>query len=152
MIDFTNVKAITIPEGSVKKITSGGVVLWEKPEQEQWDGTILPYYGGETGELPVKVLSVTKGQKVTIAYYLTRRQGYVYDGRNVGLQYFGSVSSSKYPIPADHLNAEQQLTITIASSGKLVLCGYKGNTNYDGKLSPTAGDRPYGRYIKYRVE
>ena len=30
MIDFTGVKAITIPEGSVKKITSNGVVLWEK--------------------------------------------------------------------------------------------------------------------------
>ena len=31
MIDFTGFKAITIPEGSVKKITAGGVVLWEKP-------------------------------------------------------------------------------------------------------------------------
>lgn len=31
VLDFTGVKAITIPEGNVKKITSGGVVLWEKP-------------------------------------------------------------------------------------------------------------------------
>ena len=30
MIDFTGVKAITIPEGSVKKITANGVTLWEK--------------------------------------------------------------------------------------------------------------------------
>ena len=30
MIDFTGVKAITIPEGSVKKISANGVVLWEK--------------------------------------------------------------------------------------------------------------------------
>jgi hypothetical protein len=29
---FTGVKSITIPEGSVKKITAGGVVLWEKPK------------------------------------------------------------------------------------------------------------------------
>lgn len=152
MIDFTNVKAVTIPEGSVKKITRGSTVLWEKPAQEQWDETILPYYGGETGELPVRVLNVTKGQKVTIAYYLTIQQGYVYDGRKVGLQYFGSVSSSKYPIPADHLNTEHQLTITISSSGKLVLCGYNGNTDRDGKLASSERDRPYGRYIKYRIE
>lgn len=29
-MDFSSVKAITIPEGSVKKITAGSVVLWEK--------------------------------------------------------------------------------------------------------------------------
>lgn len=29
MIDFTGVKAITIPEGKVKKITCGSTVLWE---------------------------------------------------------------------------------------------------------------------------
>lgn len=150
MIDFTNVKSITIPEGSVKKITVGSVVKWEKPEQ--WDGIILPYYGGETGELPVKVLDVTKGQQVTLAYYLTQRQGYVYDGRNVGLQYYGSVSSTKYPIPEDHIGSEHQVVITIASSGELVLCGYKGNTNLDGQLASGTTDRPYGRYIKYRVE
>ena len=30
MVDFAGVKSITIPEGSVKKITAKGVVLWEK--------------------------------------------------------------------------------------------------------------------------
>lgn len=30
MIDFTKVKSITIPEGNVRKITSNGVVVWEK--------------------------------------------------------------------------------------------------------------------------
>ena len=29
-MDFTGIKSLTIPEGSVKKITAGGVVLWEK--------------------------------------------------------------------------------------------------------------------------
>lgn len=28
-MDFSNIKAITIPEGNVKKITSNGVVLWK---------------------------------------------------------------------------------------------------------------------------
>ena len=31
MIDFGSVKSLTIPEGSVKKITANGVVFWEKP-------------------------------------------------------------------------------------------------------------------------
>lgn len=31
MLDFTGVKAITIPEGIVKKITANGVTIWEKP-------------------------------------------------------------------------------------------------------------------------
>ena len=34
MLDFTGVKSITIPEGSVKKITSGGVVLWQLQTEE----------------------------------------------------------------------------------------------------------------------
>lgn len=34
MVDFAGVKSITIPEGSVKKITSGGVVLWQLQTEE----------------------------------------------------------------------------------------------------------------------
>lgn len=30
-MDFAGIKSLAIPEGSVKKITAGGVVLWEKP-------------------------------------------------------------------------------------------------------------------------
>lgn len=36
-MNFSTVKAIVIPEGSVKQITdSNGVVLWKKPSQEGW--------------------------------------------------------------------------------------------------------------------
>lgn len=31
-MDFSTVKAITIPEGDVAKITVGGTVIWEKPK------------------------------------------------------------------------------------------------------------------------
>lgn len=41
MLDFTGVKAITIPEGSVTKITRGTTLLWEKPSEESV--TILDY-------------------------------------------------------------------------------------------------------------
>lgn len=41
MLDFTGVTAITIPEGSVKKITRGATVLWQKPEPEQQDYIVV---------------------------------------------------------------------------------------------------------------
>ena len=33
-MNFSTVKAITIPEGPVIKITQGGVVLWQKQAEE----------------------------------------------------------------------------------------------------------------------
>lgn len=42
MIDFTGVTAITIPEGSVTKITRGTEVLWEKPSVEQEPIVVFP--------------------------------------------------------------------------------------------------------------
>lgn len=86
---FANLKALTIPEGEVTKITSGGVTLWEKPPtMKNWvkystesDGTTI-YNGGLgykygyrvrsggaegaqnntvcTGFIPVKPLSVIR--------------------------------------------------------------------------------------------
>ena len=56
MIDFTGVKAITIPEGSVKKITRNGVTLWEKisfvnqiPISTDTNGSIYNGTGYKTG-------------------------------------------------------------------------------------------------------
>lgn len=42
MIDFASVKSITIPEGNVKKITAGGVVIWKKAEENQWVAFVQP--------------------------------------------------------------------------------------------------------------
>ena len=57
MIDFSQVKAITIPEGSVKRIQSGSTVLWEQPKKYTnlvptalyTDGTILDGIGYRRG-------------------------------------------------------------------------------------------------------
>lgn len=35
-IDFSQVKALTIPEGDVKSISIGGVVVWQKPQEQSW--------------------------------------------------------------------------------------------------------------------
>ena len=53
-IDFSKVKTITIPEGSVKKITdSNGVVLWKEKSagwHTVWEGNKKIGYGGYTGK------------------------------------------------------------------------------------------------------
>ena len=150
MTDFTNVSSITIPEGNVTKITSPAGVIWKKPEE--WDYVALPYYGTTPGEITCRVINVTKGQIITIAYYLTERKGYIYDGRACGLQYYGSVSSSKYPMPSDHVGSEHSVTITIPSNGKLYISCFNKSTGYDGKLAPNTGDRCVGNYIKVRID
>ena len=51
-IDFSQVKTITIPEGSVKKITdSTGNILWKKGPSWHtvWEGSKKIGYGGSTG-------------------------------------------------------------------------------------------------------
>lgn len=52
VVNFSGVKSVTIPEGSVKKITANGVVLWEKkgftnlvPLSTEADGKTI-YNGG----------------------------------------------------------------------------------------------------------
>lgn len=150
MIDFKGLSSLLIPEGNVIKIESGSSIIWEKPEE--WDYVILPYYGTAPGELPCKVINVTKGQVITISYYLTQRTGYIYDGRACGLQYYGSVSSSKYPMPSEHVGSENAVSVTIPSNGKLYISCFYNSTGYDGKLAPNTGDRCVGHYIKVKID
>lgn len=149
MINFKGLKSISIPEGNVVKITSGNAIVWEQPEQ--WDYVILPYYGTAPGELPCKVINVTKGQIITIAYYLTASSGYIYDGRSCGLSYYGSVTGSANPMPSDHVGSEHSVTITIPSDGKLYISCFNKSTGYDGELAPQVGDRCIGYYIKVKI-
>ena len=69
MLDFTGVKSITIPEGSVKKITrkSDSVVLWKKgftnqiPISTNEDGSLCVGANGEKGYLLDKRCSLSGG-------------------------------------------------------------------------------------------
>ena len=62
-INFSQVKTITIPEGSVKKITdSNGVVLWKEQSAEWhtlWEGNVTNY--NEPSEITVATLSDLNG-------------------------------------------------------------------------------------------
>lgn len=108
---------------------------------------LTPYNGSEEGELPFYKLDVTAGQVLTLEYLLTKQQGYIYDGRNCGMDYYGSVNGSAYPMSSDEVRVETTKTITIVSDGTITFSGYNGDTVSNGELSATAGDRVYGKYL-----
>lgn len=108
---------------------------------------LAPYDGSEEGELPFYKLDVAAGQMLEITYYLTKQQGYIYDGRNCGMQYYGSVGGSAYPIPSNEVGVETTKTITIVSDGTITFSGHHQETVSNGELVSYAPDRVYGKYL-----
>lgn len=149
-MDFTLIKKINIKEGEVKKITSSSKIIWEKPTT-----LIVPIT--TKNEMPVTKLNIKAGQKITIKYYITKNQGYVYDARRIGLSYYGTVEGTAYPINDADLNkhctigpltAAQDGILTIGANANLVNAGKETI----GSLSNYSGDIPVGKYIKIFVE
>ena len=143
---FDDVTTIELPEGEVEKITCDDLLLWEK-----YDIVITPYNGNKQGYIAITKVPVSSGDVLTITYYLTKRQGYIYDGRNVGLNYYGSVSSTKYPMSSDDVGKISTLTITAESDGYIMISGYYLHTNNVGNLSTSEKDRCYGFWIKVKI-
>lgn len=110
MIDFDLVKAIKIPEGEVKKISINNAVVWEYA-----DIIIAPL--NDKGEMPVAKISVSAGDKIVITYFITENKGYIYDGRRCGLNYYGTVTGSAYPISNNDLNKQCTITLTVPEDG-----------------------------------
>lgn len=108
---------------------------------------LTPYDGSEEGELPFYKLDVTAGQVLNVTYCLTKQQGYIYDGRSCGMQYYGGVNGSAYPMPSSELGVETTKTITIVSNGTITFSGYHQETVANGELVTYAPDRVYGKYL-----
>lgn len=108
MIDLSRVKKITIPEGEVRKILRGTTILWE-----YCDMFAGPYDGSEEGSIAIHRINVSKGDKITIYYYITEQKGYIYDGRGCGLNYYGTVEGGKYPIAKSDLNKHCSISLTV---------------------------------------
>lgn len=144
MMDFSSVKAVTIPEGEVDKIAINGLEAWIGA-----DYRLKPADGTEEGEIPCLKLTTTASMEITITSFLTKKQGYLYDGRNCGLQYLGSVNGSVHPLADDQVGVETSVTIH-PQDGTLAISGYHNDT--DGVLAAVSGDRLYGRYVKVRVK
>lgn len=106
-MDLTIIKSIKIPEGTVVKIVSSTYgTIWEEANE-----IVTPY--NEKGEMAIAKINVSAGDVVTITYFITENKGYIYDGRYCGLDYYGTVEGTKYPISDSDLNKECTIVLTI---------------------------------------
>lgn len=144
-MDFSGVKAVSIPEGAVNRISIRGAEVWNSGKLYY----LTPADGTEEGEIPCLKIPTTAGMEIIITFFLTKKQGYLYDGRNCGLQYLGSVTGTAYPLTDGQVGAERSVAIQ-PQNGTLTVSGFKDNA--DGELASNAGDRLYGRYVKVLVK
>lgn len=108
-----------------------------------YDIILTPYDGSEEGELPVGKLNVNVGDILEITYYLTKIQGYVYDGRNCGLE---------YQLNDNVIGQETMIIVNVLSNGNMMFSGHSGSDiNNAGQLASYSGDRLYGKYLKVRI-
>ena len=147
-MDLDLIKTISIPEGQVKKITVDNKVIWKVA-----DIVIGPY--NDKNEMAIAKISVKKGDVVVITYFITKQQGYIYDGRQCGLNYYGSVDGTAYPISASDLNKECTITLNIPQDGFLTVGAnaylVSKGTETVGALSKYPTDTPIGKYIKFKI-
>lgn len=105
--------------------------------------------------MPCAKIAVSKGDKVTITYFITQNKGYIYDGRFCGLNYYGTVDGTDYPISDNDLNKECTITLTIPQTGFITVGANSTIINRGddtpGKLSNYDGDIPVGKYIKFKI-
>lgn len=142
------VKEIIINKKSVKKILKNGEIIWEIA-----DIIIAPV--NEKGEMACAKIDVSAGDVVVITYFITENKGYIYDGRFCGLQYYGTVDGTAYPISDDDLNHECTITLNIPQDGFLTIGANSTIINRGddtpGQLSQYDGDIPVGKYIKFKI-
>lgn len=148
-MDLTIIKSIKIPEGTVVKIVSSIYgTIWEEADE-----IIAPY--NEKGEMAIAKINVSAGDVVTITYFITENKGYIYDGRYCGLDYYGTVEGTEYPISDSDLNKECTIVLTIPEDGFLTVGAnsYLVSTGAEtiGSLSKYSGDIPVGKYIKFKI-
>ena len=147
-MNFDLVKSIKIPEGTVTKIIVANTVIWKVAD-------VINAPINEKNEMPVMKINVKAGDTVVITYFITKQQGYIYDGRKCGLQYYGSVEGTKYPISANDLNKECVITLNIPTTGFLTIGAnstlVENGTEVIGNLSKYSGDIPVGKYIKVKI-
>lgn len=149
-MDLTVIKSIKIPEGTVVKITSSSLGnIWEEADE-----VITPV--NEKGEMAIAKINVSAGDVVTITYFITQNKGYIYDGRYCGLNYYGTVEGTEYPISDSDLNKECVIVLNIPEDGFLTVgCNaylLSNGTESEGSLSQYDGDIPVGKYIKFKIE
>ena len=101
MIDFSTVKAITIPEGVVKKIVSAGVTLWEAIRYKNWvpfsidtDGSIFNKVGYKDGSRLNSSAAVVELAGYVVSGYIPVKPGDIV--RLKGLTWNSSTNTGSY--------------------------------------------------------
>lgn len=112
---------------------------------------ITPLNGAAEGELPLYKFLVTAGQVITLEYLVTKQQGYIYDGRGCGMNYYGSISWSENPMPSAEVGVVTTKTITAKYDGIIAFSGSEDENTANGSLSVTGANRLYGKYLKITV-
>lgn len=148
-MNLTLVKNIKNPSGSIKKITANSQgVIWEHS-----DIIIVPI--NSKNEIAIAKINVSAGDTVTIKYFITQNKGYIYDARECGLNYYGSVDGTDYPISNNDLNKECTIILNIPEDGFITVGAHAGLVSSGkesvGSLSRYDGDIPIGKYIKFII-
>ena len=115
-IDFSQVKTITIPEGSVKKITdSNGNILWKEKSagwHTVWEGSKKIGYGGSTGsEILLATEPYSDALKIRVSFSsLSARPG------SSGDSWSSSYTPSSEKSPVTYENFSSNITELVKAS------------------------------------
>lgn len=156
-IDFSQVKTITIPEGSVKKITdSNGNILWKAKTAEWhtvWSGIQKIGYEGYTGS---EFLFATEPYSDTLKIRVTF--GILYTWKLSGDDGYSNYTPANKQSPATYTSANMSVNQT-----NLVLASIKNSTRnvsyramlqYDkktGKIYGRTSGNTSGEYARARI-
>ena len=108
-IDFSQVKTITIPEGSVKKITdSNGNILWKEKTAEWhtiWEGSKKFGYDGQESNLVLATVPYSESLKIRVTF----SDLYAYSGSSGRNEYMPNNKQS--PVTYDSFNSGINLLV-----------------------------------------
>lgn len=160
-LDFSKVKSITIPEGSVSKITISNKIVWQKIDlspynvlpylvatdaSRAWIDLGIPYQNGCRAEY--KITHKSDGANIFGVFYTTQRcRGYVETSRtvfNVGT----SAENCVYPA-IDGITTNTVLTITNQAGNHDATITVNGQT-YTANITPqylTWDSSPHNMYL-----
>ena len=158
-LDFSKVKSITIPEGSVSKITISNKIVWQKIDlspynvlpylvatdaSRAWIDLGIPYQNGCRAEY--KITHKGTGNIFGVFYTAERCRGYVEPSRavfNVGT----AASSAVYP-SVDGITTNTVLTITCQANPNVTITvnGQSQTSNLDTQYL-TWDSSPHNMYL-----
>ena len=153
-IDFSQVKTITIPEGSVNKITdSAGNILWKAKTAEWhtvWSGMQKIGYEGWTGK---EYLFATEPYSETLQIRVSF--GVLYTWKNSGddgyYQYVPDNRSSPVTYTSATINVNQKTLVHASINNTTRNASYSATLSYDkrnGKIYGHTYERNSGGYAR----